>query len=61
MRREPCLNADGSRKHSYKSRATAEHYARRTTRDDRNDQPLTAYFCKACRHFHVGHDGMAAA
>lgn len=61
MKRDPCLNADGTKKRAYKSRATAERYARRTTRDDRNDQPVTVYFCRrGCRRFHLGHDTFAA-
>lgn len=50
-----CLNADGSVKLAYRSKARAEAMARKTGKKRLNDGPNHAYLCPACGKFHVGH------
>lgn len=48
-----CLNADGTHKQSYRSRAAARAAAKQAERA-KNDKGLRAYRCQE-GHYHVGH------
>jgi hypothetical protein len=56
--RDPCRNADGSSKLTYRTRADARLAARetRTRARRRGDKgAIRAYHCPAGEHWHVGH------
>lgn len=53
--RPDCVNANGTPKYRYESKAKAEAQARKTGKTRLNDGPNHAYLCPTCGAFHVGH------
>lgn len=58
MTREPCLNADGSQKRSFRSPRSAEREAKMTRETGPDGDSIHVYRCPAAGrapHWHVGH------